>query len=213
MAEDGVEKHVQGDTNTIDQVIYVGAMLYDRFLTDAAGGNVSAKVGERIYVSPRYAGARYHWRLTTELVNVLDLQRNVLQGPTPISRESDMHLALYEAFPQIGSVIHAHAPNLMVFSTMGREMPAAMEYTDKFGTIGLVQQARSHTPELAVNVVAYFRPLMDQFDRHALGALLPRHGAVVIAHDLLEAYDTLERLENNARCLLAQACLRAGGLR
>ena len=198
------------DTTTIDQVIYIGGLLYQRFLTDAAGGNVSAKQGDRIYLSPRYAGARYHWRLTPDLVNVLDLERNVLHGPTPISRESDMHLALYEAFPQIGSVIHAHAPNLMVFSSMGWPMPPAMEYTEKCGQIGLTRPARSHTPQLAINVVEHFRPLMEEFDKHPLGALLPRHGAVVVAHDLYEAFDTLERLENNARCLIAQACLRAG---
>ncbi|NLT43665.1 MAG: class II aldolase/adducin family protein, partial [Anaerolineae bacterium] len=104
------------DSTTVDQIIYIGQLMYERFLTDAAGGNVSTKVGDHIYLTPRYAGARYHWRLRRDLVNVLDLERNVLHGPSPISRESDMHLALYEAFPQIGSVIHAHAPNLMVFS-------------------------------------------------------------------------------------------------
>lgn len=199
--------HSDFDGAMINQITYIGRLMYDRFLTDAAGGNISAKVGEHIYLTPRYAGARHHWRLPPELVNVLDLERNVLQGPTPISRESDMHLALYEAFPQIGSVIHAHAPNLMVFSSAGRAMPAVMEYTEKFGTVGLVEQARSHTPQLAVNVVAYFRGIMEKFDKHPVGALLPRHGVVVAAHDLLEAYDTLERLENNARCVLGRAIL------
>lgn len=195
------------DSTTVDQIIYIGQLMYERFLTDAAGGNVSTKVGDHIYLTPRYAGARYHWRLRRDLVNVLDLERNVLHGPSPISRESDMHLALYEAFPQIGSVIHAHAPNLMVFSSAEQAMPPVMEYTEKFGTIGLVEQARSHTPQLAVNVVAHFRGLMGEFDKHPVGALLPRHGVVVAAHDLLEAFDTLERLENNARCIIGQAAL------
>ncbi len=195
------------DGAMINQVIYIGGLMYDRFLTDVAGGNVSAKAGERIYLTPRYAGARYHWRLRPDLINVLDLERNVLRGPTPISRESDMHLALYEAFPQIGSVIHAHAPNLMVFSSAEAPMPPVMEYTEKFGAIGLVDAARSHTPQLAVNVVAYFHGLMSEFDKHPVGALLPRHGVVVAGHDLLEAFDTLERLENNARCIIGQAAL------
>lgn len=199
--------HHDIDGAMVEQVIYVGGLMYERFLTDAAGGNVSAKAGERIYLTPRYAGARYHWRLNSDLINVLDLERNVLRGPTPISRESDMHLALYEAFPQIGSVIHAHAPNLMVFSSAEAAMPAVMEYTEKFGTIGLVEAARSHTPQLAVNVVAHFQGLMGEFDKHPVGALLPRHGVVVAAHDLLEAFDTLERLENNARCIIGQAAL------
>ncbi len=199
--------HHDIDGAMVDQVIYVAGLMYERFLTDAAGGNVSAKSGERIYLTPRYAGARYHWRLNPDLINVLDLERNVLCGPTPISRESDMHLALYEAFPQIGSVIHAHAPNIMVFSSAEAPMPPVMEYTEKFGIIGLVEAARSHTPQLAVNVVAHFQGLMGEFDKHPVGALLPRHGVVVAAHDLLEAFDTLERLENNARCIIGQAAL------
>ena len=41
----------------VEQIIHVGRLIYDRFLTDFAGGNVSARVGDRIYLTPRYAGA------------------------------------------------------------------------------------------------------------------------------------------------------------
>jgi ribulose-5-phosphate 4-epimerase/fuculose-1-phosphate aldolase len=186
----------------IDLVIHIGRLMYDRFLTDSAGGNVSCRVGDRIFITPRFAGARYHWRLRPDLINVLDLQHNVLAGPQPISRESDMHLALLDAFPEAGSVIHAHAPNLMVFAASGCPMPPVMEYTEKFGTIGLTVQARSHTPEISREAVAYMDARRDEFAKHAMAALLPSHGVVVMARDLLEAYDTLERLEGNARCLL-----------
>lgn len=189
-------------SEAIEQVIHVGRMMYDRFLTDSAGGNVSVKVGDRILITPRYAGARYHWRLSPDLINVLDLQHNVLAGPQPISRESAMHLALFDAFADAGSVIHAHAPNLMVFASAGCPMPPAMEYTEKFGTIGLTVAAKSHTPEISREVVAYMNARRAEFANHALAALLPSHGVVVMARDLLEAYDTLERLERNARCLL-----------
>lgn len=191
----------------IAQIIEVGRLMYERFLTDSAGGNVSARLAGRIYLTPRYAGARYHWRLRPELINVLDEGHNVLAGPTPISRESEMHLALYDAFPEAGGIIHAHAPYLMVFASAGRPMPPVMEYTEKFGVIGLTAPARSHTPALAQAVVAYMKERESQFARHALAALLPRHGVVVMARDLLEAYDTLERLENNARCLIRQRLL------
>ena len=195
------------ENDTIAQVIHVSRLMYDRFLTDAAGGNVSVRQGERIYITPRYAGARYHWRLQPEQINVLDLAHSVLAGPTPISRESDMHLALYDAFPEAGSVIHAHAVHLMVFASAGRPMPPVMEYTEKLGTIELAPQARSHTPELAQGVVAHMTALRSRFAKSAVAALLPKHGVVIMAHDLLEAFDVLERLEGNARCLLLQASL------
>jgi L-fuculose-phosphate aldolase len=190
------------DDTVIEQIIAIGRLMYDRFLTDSAGGNVSARVGDRIYLSPRYAGARYHWRLRPDLVNVMDLEHRLLAGPDPISREAEMHLALYDAFPEAGGVVHAHAPNLMVFAAAGRPMPAVMEYTEKFGTIGLTPRARSHTPQLAIEVVSYMEARRPRWPKTAQAALLPGHGVVVMARDLLEAYDTLERLENNARCLL-----------
>ena len=191
----------------VSAIIHISRLMYDRFLTDAAGGNVSVKQDDRIYITPRYAGARYHWRLQPGQINVLDLAHTVLAGPTPISRESEMHLALYGAFPEAGSVIHAHSPNLMVFASAGRPMPPVMEYTEKFGVVGLTPEARSHTPELARGVVAHMEELRTRFAKAAVAALLPKHGVVVMAHDVYEAYDTLERLECNARCLLLQRSL------
>lgn len=195
------------DSEVLSQIIQIARLMYDRFLTDAAGGNISTRVGDRIYLTPRYAGAHYHWRLQPEQVNVLTLEHEVISGPTPISREGEMHLALYDAFAEAGGIIHAHAPHLMAFASAGRPMPPAMEYTEKFGIIGLAAQARSHTPQLAQNVVAYMNARRAEFSKHALAALLPGHGVVVMARDLLEAYDTLERLERNAYCLLLQANL------
>ena len=192
------------DQEIIQQIIDIGQLMWDRFLTDSAGGNISVRVGQRVYLTPRYAGSRYHWHLRPNQIDILDEQHNVLSGPTPISRESAMHLALYDAFPDAGGIIHAHAPNLMVFASAERPMPPVMEYTQKFGTIGLTARAASHTPELAQEVVAYMKARKCEFQSHALAALLPYHGVVVMAHDLLEAYDTLERLERNARCLLLQ---------
>ena len=78
--------------------------------------------------------------------------------PEPVSRESEMHLALYDAFPQVGGVIHAHAPNLMVFAASGCTMPPVMEYTEKFGAIGLRTSSQSY-PRIRGEVVTYMRGL------------------------------------------------------
>ena len=43
----------------------IGRLMYDRRLTDSAGGNVSIRQGNRIYCSPRYAGSRWRWRSTS----------------------------------------------------------------------------------------------------------------------------------------------------
>jgi L-fuculose-phosphate aldolase len=55
-------------------------MLFDRQLTDAAGGNISARIGNRICITPRYAGQQRQWRIDPGDVLVADLQRNVLRA-------------------------------------------------------------------------------------------------------------------------------------
>ena len=40
-----------------------------------------------------------------------------------------------------------------------------------------------------------------------MGIILPDHGVAVLGQDLDNAYDTLERLEDNARCTLLSRLL------
>ena len=38
-------------------------MVFERHLTDAAGGNISVRVGDSVCITPRYSGSRRHWQL------------------------------------------------------------------------------------------------------------------------------------------------------
>jgi L-fuculose-phosphate aldolase len=49
-----------------EQLALVGRRMFERKLTDFAGGNISARDGNSIVISPRYSGAIYHWQLTPE---------------------------------------------------------------------------------------------------------------------------------------------------
>src|SRR5690606_28831741 len=105
-----------------------GAMLFDKRLFDAAGGNISALVGDVVCFSPRYAGSLRQWQLTPDDVLVVDLDGNVLEGSGQLSRESKVHLRLYREFSEHGtSVIHAHSRNLLVFAAMARPLPPVLE--------------------------------------------------------------------------------------
>ena len=71
-----------------ERIAYFGRMLFDRQLTDAAGGNISARIGNRICITPRYAGQQRQWRIDPGDVLVADLERNVLRGSGALSRET-----------------------------------------------------------------------------------------------------------------------------
>lgn len=188
-------------------IVEIAELIFNRFLSDAAGGNISVRHEGRIYVSPRYMGSVYHYKIKPEQISVLDAQHNVLEGPNELSREIRMHLAAYDNFPEVGSVVHAHPQWLMVFAAAGRSMKPVLEYTTKFGEIECIPETKAHSQELADQVVALAQKRREQLRKVAMGILLPKHGIVVLGHDLNNAYDTLERLENNARCVLLSRLL------
>jgi len=188
----------------------IAHLMYSRFLTNSAGGNISCRVGDRIYVTPRRLGSTNRWQLREEMVLVFDTDRNPIEGDAAlVSRESAMHFACYRHFPEINGVIHAHARHLSVFAAAGEPVVPTNEYTEKFGTVEVVRPLPSHSAELASAVVDMIRPRREVLQRNGLGLILAWHGAVAVGRDLADAYDTLDRLESSAHALLM---LRLAGM-
>jgi L-fuculose-phosphate aldolase len=190
------------------QMAAICRMAYDRKLLDSAGGNLTVRAGERIYMSPRYAGSRKRWQLEPEDFLIVDRQGNLLAGSGQISRETEMHLAVYESFPLAGAVFHAHSENIMVFASACKPIPPTSEQTDKYGVIELAEHAPSHTVDLGRNVAAALQPKRDLLENQGIACLLPRHGIVCVARDLDTVYDTLERIDRGARMHLLARLLR-----
>jgi L-fuculose-phosphate aldolase len=188
-------------------IIEIAELVYQRFLTDSAGGNLSLRHEGLIYVSPRYMGSLYHYRIRPEQISVLDAEYRVLDGPAELSREIRMHLAAYEHLPEVGSVIHAHPRWLMVFAVAQRAMPPVLEYTTKFGLVECIAETQMHTQVLADRVIEVALRRREQLQRVGLGVLLPAHGVAVLGKNLDNTFDILERLESNARCILLSRLL------
>ncbi len=188
-------------------MVEIAHLMYERFLTNSAGGNLSCRIGDRIYISPRYLGSKNRWRLTEEMILVLDQDFNVLGGdPANISRESKLHFSCYRRFPQVNGVIHAHPRYLNVFSAAGKPVTPTNQYTEKFGVVEVVRNLPAHSQDLADAVVAKLEPRAATLAKNGLGLILAWHGVAVVGKDLADAYDTLERLEWSAQTLLlAQA--------
>ena len=69
-------------------------------------GNVSARAGELIAISP--SGLEYE-TLRPEDVSLVAPDGSVVEGPTP-SVELPMHLAVLAARPDVGAIVHTHSP-------------------------------------------------------------------------------------------------------
>jgi L-fuculose-phosphate aldolase len=192
-------------------LVRICKLAYDRRLLDSAGGNVTTRFSDHIYMTRSYAGGHHQWILRPEDILVLDLEGNILAGEGEFSREGKVHVACYQAFPEAGCVFHAHSLNVMPFVSQQVPIPAMSEQTDKFGSIGFCKWAATHTPELAANVVEGFRPQAHLLSDHPIATMVPRHGIFVLATDLNNAYDALERIDRNAYVALMSRLLPTAG--
>lgn len=191
-------------------MVEIADLMYARRLTNSAGGNLSCRVGDRIYITPRYLGSKQRWCLREEQILVFDNAFNILEGePAKVSRESRMHFACYQHFPQVNGVIHAHPQYLTVFASAGETLPPVNQYTEKFGNLPVVANLPSHSQDLADAVVEAITPRADVLAKNGLGLILAWHGVAVVGRDLDDAYDTLDRLEWSAQTYLLG---RAAGL-
>lgn len=190
--------------NLAKQITAIGRRMFERRLTDIAGGNISARAGETIYITPRYAGSRQHWQLSPgDILSGPLFGDELLQHPR-ISREAGVHLAVYRAFPEAGAIIHAHAYHIQPFAAAGKPIEPVLEHTEKYGVIPLARYAPSHTPELGQYVVEALQGRQQLMRENAAAVIIPMHGIVVVSQDLLAALDALERIDWNAWCLLAR---------
>jgi ribulose-5-phosphate 4-epimerase/fuculose-1-phosphate aldolase len=195
------------------KIMRLGALLFDRRLTDVAGGNISARVGEYVCITPRFSGSARQWQLRPEEVLVADKDMNILDGMGEISRESKVHFRLHREYGEHGTgVIHAHARNILVFAAMNCPMPPVLEATQKFGTVPVVPYAPAHGNGLAESVAGGIRGNEARIRKQAAGVIAPWHGLFVIGKDLDAAFDAVERMDNNAYCILMAQLLRNGNM-
>lgn len=191
------------------KIAETGRMLFERHLTDAAGGNISARVGDLICITPRYSGSKHQWHLRPEQVMVSDLQGNMLEGEGEISREAKVHYRLYADFPEGQAVVHSHAQNALVFASACQPIEPVLEDTLKFGTIRVCQYAPAHSGDLAQFISSEFQGQGERIRKQAAGVLAPWHGLFVMGKNLDAAFDATERIDTNARCILFSRLLPA----
>ncbi len=193
--------------NPSEHICLAGRILFQRKLTDLAGGNISMRVGDLVYMTPRYSGAVYHWDLTPDQILCGRWDNDEVSSNPQFSREGWSHLELYRHFPDVQAVIHAHAFNVQPFSSLSLPMEPVLEANDKFGIIEAVEQAPGHTKELAEKVIAGFVGKEEMIRKMAAAVMIPRHGLIAAGKSLDLTLDTVERIDTNAWVLIARKIL------
>jgi len=193
---------------TRGKICEIGRLLCDRKLTDAAGGNISVRVGSHICITPRYAGSNFQWHLNPDQVLVTDSDGNQLEGNGELSREAKVHFRLFKEFPDGNAVIHCHAEHVLVFCAAGIPIIPVLESTLKFGEIGFCTFAPAHSKELADSIAFELHKKEKAVKVQAAAVMAPWHGLFVLGKNLDAAYDAVERIDGNARILLTSSLLK-----
>jgi len=192
------------------KIANIGKIVFDRHLTDAAGGNISVRVGDLVCITPRYSGSKRRWHLQPSEVLVSDLSGNKLDGDGEISREAKVHFALYQNFPDATAVLHSHARNAMPFVAAGQPIEPILEATLKFGTIPVSRFSPAHSEKLAEAIAEAFQGRDEAIRKYAAAVIAPWHGLFTVGKDLDAAFDLTERIDTNAYCILMSRLLPEG---
>ncbi len=199
-------------SQTRRKIAETGRMVFERHLTDAAGGNISVRVGDSVCITPRYSGSKRHWQLQPNQVLVSDMLGNKLEGDGDVSRESKVHYRLYQEFPDGTAVLHSHPRHVMVFVASGQPIEPVLEATLKFGTIPVVDKfAPAHSERLADFIAGAMKGKDEAIRKYAAAVMAPWHGLFVVGKDLDAAFDLTERIDTNAYCILMSRLLPEGG--
>lgn len=197
-------------SRTRNKIAEIGKVVFDRHLTDAAGGNISVRVGDLVCITPRFSGSKRRWHLQPNEVLVSDLSGTKLDGDGEISREAKVHFALYQNFPDATAVLHSHARNAMAFVAAGQPIEPILEATLKFGTIPVSRFSPAHSEKLAEAIVESFQGRDEAIRKYAAAVIAPWHGLFTVGKDLDAAFDLTERIDTNAYCILMSRLLPEG---
>lgn len=170
-----------------------GRSLFERGLTPGSSGNLSARLGDGFLVTPTNACLGF---LKEEQLSRLDAKGRHLDGDAP-TKEVFLHMAFYEARPQVQAVVHLHSTYATALSCLADTNPqdAIPPITPymvmRVGKVPVVPYSHPGDPSARSLV-------LDTAQRHA-AILLGNHGPVVAGASLEAAVFAAEELEETAR--------------
>ena len=177
---------------------------YGRGLTTATGGNVSARDGSVMLITP--SGKDKASLSADDIASVDILTGSSLSPGMKLSIETEMHRLVYAARPDIKAIVHAHPVFASLFSASEDKIDTAIiaESWYLLDKVRKVPYALMGTEELAERVSDY------SVGRNAL--LMENHGAITFGKTLIKAFDRLECLEQAAKLTYLSKAVKTAGL-
>ena len=130
----------------LKQKVYEANMeLPRRGLITYTWGNVSGIDREKGLFVIKPSGVDYDVLKPSDMV-VMDLEGNKVEGEMNPSSDTATHVELYNAFKEIGGIVHTHSPHATAWAQAGRALPCyGTTHADYF--YGEIPCARNLTAE------------------------------------------------------------------
>lgn len=187
------------------KVFEANLKLVDYNLVVLTWGNVSGIDREKGLFVIKPSGVPYDTMTADDMV-VMDLNGNKVEGKLNPSSDTPTHMALYNAFEDIGGVVHTHSPWACSWAQAGRDIPAYGTTHADFAngcvpcTRGLTEEEVNGEYELNTGKV-----IIEDFEKRGISpeecpaVLIHRHGPFTWGKDAFKAVDNALILEEVAK--------------
>jgi len=189
--------------NAPNAVLSTAKEMLRRGLVEGTAGNISARQEDgTVVITP--SSVDYAEMGLDDLV-VVDLDGNTLrakEGRSP-SSEKLLHLACYQAFDDVGSVIHSHPVHATMFAVTHQDIPACIDEFSIYvgGNVRCSRYAPSGTADVGAEAVEALK------DRGA--ALIANHGMVAVGPNPDKALHITALVERSAQIVWGARALGA----
>jgi ribulose-5-phosphate 4-epimerase/fuculose-1-phosphate aldolase len=184
------------ETKLREEMCLLGKSMFDRGLTVGSSGNLSVRTDDGWLMTPTNSCLG---RLDPATLSKVDAQGNLLSGDKP-TKESFLHLSVYEKRPMAGAIVHLHSTHSVAVSCLADTdpkqpiPPITPYYVMKIGNLVLL-------PYYAPGDMTLANAVKEVAGKHH-AILLANHGPVVAGKDLESAVYATEELEETAKLYL-----------
>ena len=184
------------EIKTRDLIVQMAKSLFDRGLTFGSSGNISVRMEDGWLMTPTGCSMG---NIEPEKISKLDINGKLISGDPP-TKESFLHLAMYEKRPQDSAVVHLHSTHSVAVSCLDEINPKNVlppitaYYVMRIGTLPLIP----YFPPGDIKLAKVVREMASE--HHAV--LLANHGPVVSGKSLQDAVYATEELEETAKLFL-----------
>ena len=184
------------ENKTRDEIARMAKSMFERGLTFGSSGNISVRIEDGWLMTPTGSSMG---NLDPARISKLDDNGDLVSGDKP-TKESFLHVAMYEERPKTGAVVHLHSTHSVAVSCladidpMDVLPPITAYYVMKIGTLPLVPYFPPGDMDLA-------KAVREMAGKHH-AVLLANHGPVVAGTSLEDAVYATEELEETAKLFL-----------